>query len=216
MLALPRRAHVLDLSGGADAVWSTSLTRRRATAIRKAERAGLEIECDTTGRLVPVFYGLLERSVERWARQQNEPLALARWRLRRRDPIEKFERMAAALGDAMRIWVARQDGVPVAAAVVLQGANAHATRGAMDKELAAPVCANHLLEWLAIEDACHAGCGRYHMGESGWSRSLSHYKEKFGARPVDYAEYRIERLPLTRADALARSAAKRVLRFRDA
>ena len=42
----------------------------------------------------------------------------------------------------------------------------------------------------------------YHLGESGASRSLAHFKEKFGARPVPYAEYRLERLPLTRAGAV--------------
>ena len=86
----------------------------------------------------------------------------------------------------------------------------------MNKELAAPTCANHLLEWLAIRSACAAGCDAYHLGESGPSRSLARYKEQFGARPVDYAEHRFERLPLTRADTLARSAVKRALRFRDA
>ena len=214
-IALPRRAHVVDLRGGADEVWRT-MTKTGRNRIRKGERSGLDVECDTTGRLVPVFHQLLQVSVERWARHQHEPLALARFRANRRDPLAKLERMAAALGDAMRVWVASKDGEPVAATIVLVGANASATRGAMNKALAAPTCANQLLEWLAIQDACAAGCDAYHLGESGPSRSLARYKEQFGARPVDYAEHRFERLPLTRADTLARSAVKRALRFRDA
>jgi hypothetical protein len=99
---------------------------------------------------------------------------------------------------------------------MLQGRNVSITRSAMDKALAAPTNAGYLLEWLAIENACAAGCRRYHLGESGTSRSLAHHKEGFGARAMPYAEYRIERFPLTRADALARTAVKRVLRFRDA
>ena len=216
MLAIPRRAHVLDLAGGAETVWNERFRSTTRNRVRKAERAGLDVECDTTGRLVPVFHELFELSVERWAEQQHEPVALARRRARRRDPLRKFERMAAALGDAMRVWVAWKDGVPAASIIVLQGHNAHYTRGAMNKELARPTNANDLLEWLAIQDACAAGCRSYHMGESGSSRSLAQYKEKFGARPHDYAEYRLERLPFTRADTAARSAVKRVLRFRDA
>jgi hypothetical protein len=165
---------------------------------------------------VPVFHQLLQLSIDRWAGQQHEPLRLARWRGHRRDPLEKFQRMAETLGEAMRIWVAWKDGAPAASIMVLQGANAHYTRAAMDKDLAGPTQANVLLNWRAIQDACEAGCRRYHMGESGESSSLASFKVKLGARPVPYREYRFERLPLTRADAVARGLVKRVLRFRDA
>jgi hypothetical protein len=212
---VPRRAHVLDLTPGVDAVWKSMRSEGRRH-VRRAERLGVEVESATGTDLVRDFYGLLELSVERWATQQNEPLALARWRARRRDPLEKFEQWGASLGEAMRVWVARRDGVPVAANIVLRGANASYTRGAMDKERVADSGANSLLQWLAIKDACEAGCPWFHMGESGSSRGLAHFKEKFGARPVDYSEYRFERLPLSRVDSLARGAVKRVLRFRDA
>jgi len=212
---IPRLAHVLDLDGGAEHVWTTRFHKKTRNMIRKAERSGLEIECDTTGRLVGVFHDLLMLSVDRWAGQQREPAALARWRARRRDPRAKFERLAATLGDAMRVWVAWKDGEPAAASIVLLGRNASATRGAMNKRIAAPTNANYLLEWLAIQDACAAGCRHYHFGESGRSRSLAHYKENFGARGVPYAEYRFERVPYTRADLLARTAVKRTLGFED-
>jgi lipid II:glycine glycyltransferase (peptidoglycan interpeptide bridge formation enzyme) len=206
---------VVDLDGGPEQIWKRFRSSARR-AVRKAERSGLEIECDTSGRLLPVFHRLFQLSIERWAGQQHEPVALARWRARRRDPLEKFEQWAAALGDEMRVWVAWKNGSPAASIIVLQGANANYTRGAMDKDLAGPTHANDLLQWLAIEDACEAGCRHYHMGESGSSRPLAAFKEKFGARPVEYGEYRIERLPLTRADAWARALVKRLLRFRDA
>ena len=133
------------------------------------------------------------------------------------DPAEvaKFEAMAAHLGDAFRLWVARHNGVAVAATLVLQGTNAHATRGVMDRDLAGPLSANALLEWRAIRDAADAGCRRYHMGESGSSRSLAKYKRSFGAGVFDYAEYRHERVPLLRIDRLARSSVKRLIGFRD-
>jgi lipid II:glycine glycyltransferase (peptidoglycan interpeptide bridge formation enzyme) len=116
----------------------------------------------------------------------------------------------------MRIWVARYEGRPVASIVVLQDGNASYTRGAMIKDLAGHTKANDLLHWLAIRAACEAGCRDYHMGESGRSSSLAQFKKKFGARPVPYSEYRIERLPLTRADTAARGLVKRIVGFRDA
>lgn len=215
-IAIARRAHVLDLAGGPDEVWKNRFRSAARRGVRKAEKAGLQIECGNSDRLIDAFHRLLGVSIERWADLQNEPHALARWRGRRRDPRAKFAHLADTLGDALRIWVAFRDGEPAAALVVLIGRDASYTRGAMDKELAGPVAANDLLHWLAIIDACDAGCARYHMGETGQSTALARYKEKLGARPHDYAELRFERLPLTRADATARRVVKRVLRFRDA
>jgi hypothetical protein len=53
------------------------------------------------------------------------------------------------------------------------------------------------------------------MGESGGSASLAQFKTRFGARPVPYADYHLERLPLTAADRHVRTAVKRVVNFRD-
>jgi hypothetical protein len=216
VIAVPRLAHVLDLEGGFEGVWTKRFSSNTRRKMRKAERSGLVVECDTSGRLVPVFYDLLQRSFDRWARQQREPRALARWRGRRRDPLHKFQTIAQMLGDACHIWVACLDRQPAAAILVLQGANAHYTRGAMNKELAGPTFANYLLHRLAIKDACRAGCRYYHMGESGSSASLAHFKTRFGARAYPYAEYRLERLPITSVDAQLRRLVKRLIGFKDA
>ena len=66
-------------------------------------------------QLIPVLHALFERSLDRWAQQQHEPRALARWRGLHRDSIRKFELMARNLGDACRIWVAWRGGQPAAA-----------------------------------------------------------------------------------------------------
>jgi hypothetical protein len=214
-VAVSRLAHVLELEGGFEQVWMRRFTGTARTAVRKAERAGLTVERDVRGRLVPVFYELFEQSLDRWAEQQHEPAALARWRGRHRDPIRKFESMAASLDGACRIWVAWHKGCPAAAILVLQGANAHYTRGVMDKRIAGPTRANYLLHSLAIEEACAAGCRYYHLGESGSSESLAQFKTRFGARPHPYSQYHLERLPVTALDRRMRGAVKRVIGFRD-
>jgi hypothetical protein len=215
VVATPRRAHLLELDSDFDRVLSERFTSKARGHLRRAGRSDLTVERDTSGRLVPVYYELFERSVPRWAAQQHEPRALARWRAHRWDPRRKFELMAETLGDSFRIWVAWSDGRPAAAIVVLQGANAAYTRGAMDKELAGPTRANYVLHSRAIEEACAAGCRYYDMGDSGGSASLARFKEGFGARPIDYADYHVERLPLTALETQARQAVKRVIRFRD-
>jgi hypothetical protein len=213
-ISIPRRAHVLDLSGGAEVVFKGFADSRRR-AIRKAERSGIEVECDTTGRLLPEFFELYASSEARWAEQQHEPAALARFRTRFRDTIGKWQAIARHLDGGCRQWVARHDGRAVASIIVLFGVNAHYTRGAMDKERAGPLRANDLLMWQAIQAACEIDAESFHLGESGASSSLSDYKERFGARAFDYPELRLERLPITRTDRAARTAVKRVIGFRE-
>ena len=213
-IAIPRRAHMLDLDGGFAEVWSSRFSSSTRTGVRKAEREGVTVECDTSGRLVPDFYRLMQQAVARWARAQHEPLWLAQRRLRYRDPSEKFESMARLLGARCRIWLARVDGRPAGAFVILQGVNAYGFRAAMDEELRRHH-ANDLLVRHAVEDACEAGCRYYYMGESGWSASRAAFKERFGARPLPYAEYHLERLPITAAERWLKRMVKRVIRFED-
>ncbi len=205
---------MLDLAGGGEVVWKGFADSRRR-AIRKAEKSALEVECDTTGRLLPEFFELYLLNEARWAEQQHEPAALARFRTRFRDTLGKWQGIARHLDGGCRQYLARLDGRPVASIIVLLSGNAHYTRGAMDKDAAGPVRANDLLMWHAIRDACDAGAPMFHLGESGRSSSLSDYKERFGARPHEYPELRLERIPVTAVDRAARSAVKRVIGFRE-
>lgn len=215
VLAVPRFAHVLDLAGGFDEVWRGRFTQSARANVRRAERAGVVVDCGSSPEHVAAFYRLHDRSLERWALRQHEPLWLARLRRRRRDPLRKFHLLARTLGDAFAVWLASLDGRPVAAAIVLRGANAQYTRGAMDVALAGPTRANYLLHATAIRDACEAGCRHYHFGETGSSRSLAFFKSRFGAEARAYAEYRFERLPFTEVDRRLRGAVKRAVGFVD-
>ena len=213
--AIPKRAHVLDLTSGFDHVWEKQFKSGMRRNVRKAEKAGLTVTCDTTGELVPDFYALFEASIARWGQQQNEPQWLARWRGLRRDPISKFERIIKEMNGLAKLWLAKQGDEPVAAILVLQCQNAHYTRGVMNKPLANKTRANDYLHFLAIKAACEAGCFSYHMGETGQSTSLAQFKEKFGARPFPYAEYYLERLPLTAVETRIKTAVKRMISFKD-
>jgi len=215
VIDIPRRAHIINLEGGFDYVWQKRFTAGARNFVRRAEKANLRVECDTTGRLVPIFYELFRRSVDRWAEQQHEPRWLAQWRAEQRDPLHKLEHIAQHMGEACRVWVAWQGSQPAASILAVFGHNADYMMGAMDKELAAPTRASYLLQKLAIEEACRAGCHLYHMGESGASAGISQFKERFGAQAYPYNEFRIERFPLSRLDRGLRSMVKRAIGFKD-
>jgi hypothetical protein len=214
-LTKPRLAHVLDLEDGAEAVWHDQMTSQARRGVRRARKLEVEITLDVAGELLPVFYDMLLQSFDRWAARQHEPRWMTRFRGRRRDPLSKFEAIASHLGSAFRLYVARHDGRPAAAVIVLVGANAQYKWGVMDAEVGGRTNANDLLHWTAIEDACASGCAEYHMGESAEGSTLARYKEKLGARSIDYTEYLFERLPVTRIDRSLRSLAKSAIGFRD-
>lgn len=213
----PHMTQVVNLDGGFGTVWERRFHKRARRDVRRAQREHVEVEVDRTGRLAPVFYQLYEASIERWARQQNEPLALARWRRRRGFPSQRLSAVAARLGESCAIWVAWRDGEPCASIVVLRhGRHAKFWRGAMNRELAHPLKANALLHRLAIEEACEAGCGCYDMGDSTPGSSLASFKAGFGADSWSSPRYFRERLPVSAAERRLRAAVKRVIRFRDA
>jgi len=214
ILAIPRRAHVIDLTGGEDAVWA-KLSKSARRGVRAAERAGVRIKTGHSGAHLEDYYGLFLLSVDRWAEQQHEPRALARARARRRDPMKKLQAMARHLGTRFVVTLAYAGDVPLAGAITLFGQTAHDTRSAMDRVQIGSTGAGDLVQWTTIKMACGLACTAYHLGESGRSTTLSRFKEKFGARPHDYAELRLDRLPWTRSEAAARAVVKRILGFRD-
>ncbi len=214
--SIPRCAHVLSLAGGLEAT-QRRFRKSGRVGIRRAERSGVEVSVFLGGEMLDVYYEKLYMvSVERWAERQREPLVLARARGRHRDPLAKLETLARYLGDSFRMYLAFLDGEPVAGNIVLAGPNnSHSTRGAMDGDKARGSRAAYAAEWASIKDACEAGHRSFQLGESGNNRSLSDYKERFGAEPIEYNEYRIERLPLLTLDGWARNTTKRLIGFRD-
>ncbi len=212
--AEPRMAQSLFLEEGYDVIWRTRFRSDTRNRVRRAERAGVVVERDDTGRLVPVFHSLYAKSVARWARRDRHPVALARWRAARREPERKLTKVAAMLGGDCRVYVAFADGRPAAAIVVLFGTTTAAYwRGAMDEDLAGRTYANYLLHRTAIEDAADAGCAAYQMGDSAPGSPLALFKSRFGAVEQHYASYRIERLPITPLADHARKGIRTAVHF---
>ncbi|MCX4992607.1 MULTISPECIES: GNAT family N-acetyltransferase [unclassified Streptomyces] len=212
----PHMTQMVDLDGGFGTVWEHRFSRHVRREVRHAERSDVEVEVDRTGRLVPAFYHLYQKSIARWAEQQHEPLALARWRRTREFPVRRLEEVAARFGEGCAIWVAWRAGEPAGACVVLRhGRHAKLWRSAMDRELAHPVHAVPLLYRLAIEDACAAACRTFDMGESAPDSSLATFKAGFGAESFSSPRYLRERLPVSAAERRLRTAVKRLIRFQD-
>jgi hypothetical protein len=175
------------------------------------------VERDTTGRLTPVFYSVYRQWMEEKARESDVPRRFAERLVGgRQEPIELYHALATNLGEACRQWVAWHAGEPVAVAITfVHGEHALIWRSFSRKDLATPVRAMNLLNKLAIEDACEAGCRYYAMGQSAGVPGLERFKETLGATPRPAPEFLIERLPVMRLVRLRRraeAAAYRALR----
>jgi hypothetical protein len=205
-----RNAHAIDLDGGANAVWKR-FSQNATRGIRKAEKQGIEVECDTTGRLLGVVEELVLLSTQRWATRNDQPVWLLRMRIRRNNPANRWPEIMKHMGGGVAIWLARYRGEPAAALVILRGPNDHYMRGAMRKEVAGPTGANKLLHWLAIQEACQRGARWYQMGQSGFEGDpVAFFKESLGARAHPFPEFQLERLPITFLTGVARASAKHV------
>lgn len=210
---MERKTHILDLEGGFETVWSKRFPTATRTKIRKAEKAGLDIVVGAGGDLLDSFYDVYLHWIDRRAEERKIPRFLARWLGKRREPLAKFQAAAKALGPAFQVWLARLDGQPIAAAILLVGRRqAVYWRSASLKEPAGRTRANDLLQRCMVETACQAGCRYYHMGESGGVASLIHFKERFGAQPHSYPVFYRERLPVDRAKQTFSDLTRRIER----
>jgi hypothetical protein len=211
-----RGCHVLDLAGGFTEVWQHRFRGTARTAVRKAERSGLTVESDSSGQLLPVFCDLYEKSLQRWAARQHEPVWLSRWRSARDASSRIMSLVSRHFGANCSIWVAWRDGIPLAGIIVLtSGAYAKYWRGAMDAGPANRVRASDLLHKLAIERACQDGYRWYDMGWSRPESSLASFKQKLGAT-LDYTvTLRAQRLPLQATARFSRAAVKKLIGFHD-
>ena len=210
-----RLAHAIDLDGGFDTVWRTRFSASTSKYVTRAEQAGVVVECDDRGRLVPAYYELFRRATRRWAAQQHEPLLLARLRGHRRDPEQKFATIAQTLQDACRMYVAFVGGQPAAACLILNYHNVNAARVVLDRERVGRSGAPDLMYKCAIEDACKAGCRYFHQGESGTSKGIADFKRRLGGTAYAHEEYYLERLPVTAVDHALRTGVKKLISFRD-
>lgn len=187
----PNHSYDIGLDEGWDAV-AAGMAGSVRRAVRKAERAGVEVERRTDREALRDFYRLYRLSVARWsAGSRAAPLLAARARLL--EPFRKYVAVQDALGESCGIWVARHEETVVAAIIVLSGAGEHAYwRGAMDAGPAGPVRANDLLQVRAVEHACAEGARTYAMGLTEPGSGLARFKSGFGARERVSHEYALE------------------------
>jgi Acetyltransferase (GNAT) domain len=185
---IPHRTHILDLTGGWDAVWAGFKGDAR-TGARKARRDGVSVHReDDAANGTETYLGVWREWVRGRAARRRIPTPLLQLAAFRRDPPRHYRLAAQRLGDLYEVWVAEQQERTIAASLVLvHGPEAVLWRTASVPQ-AGPARANDLLMVTVIESLCHRGVQRYVLGESSGKASLEHFKAKFGARAHEIPE----------------------------
>jgi hypothetical protein len=200
VVEIPRRVDVIDLTCGYQDYLARVVRRGTRQNVAKAARNGVEIECDTSGRLVGVFYDVYLSWVERWIPRSGLPPTLARHSALKQEPYAKFETVAALMGDKCRVFVAWHRGRAVASCInLVHGEHAIGWRSYSVKELADPVQANTATQVAGIRDAMESGCRWFDLGQSGDVSNLHSFKNSLGGAGRRVVDLRIEPPALTRA-----------------
>lgn len=205
-----RTIQVLDLAGGFDEVWSHRLRHNARNAVRRAEKAGVEVRHGTDRGLIDAFADVYRTSAERWAEDRHQPRVVSRMLQRQRDRAGQVAAAVAHMGDRCQIWLGLLDGAPVAVSVTLyHGPWAVGWMRAFDRRLIGKSQALHLLQKETIQHACEQGARWYDMGESDPGSGSEQVKRHFGAEPREISQLRVDRLAFHRVEALARRVVNR-------
>lgn len=197
-----RRVRVLDLepctAPDLDTFRAARFGAETSQRLQRAARLGVEMEKDTTGRLIPVFYDIYRSWLEREQPRSGWRPGVGHRSARRAEPYAAFAAVAEGLGEGCRVFVARFRGRPVAATILLvHGQHAVAWRSGRIGELSDPIAADLLTRVTTIEDAVRSGCRDIDLGP--WDRGRD--TNPLGASLRAVVDLRIEPTGLARLRA---------------
>lgn len=162
------RTAVIDLAGGADAVWEKVLPAKTRNQVRKGMKEAFTIA--TGPDQIRAFYDVFHEHM----RDLGSPAHGMRY----------YESIVKHLGDRAEFFVVRDGSALVAGALLFW------TNGtAMNYHTVAlrrynPRCPNYLLYWKMIEASCVRGCTAFDMGRSELDSPNLKFKLNWGSEPL--------------------------------
>jgi FemAB-related protein (PEP-CTERM system-associated) len=153
---------LVDLSGGADALWARlpSTTRNQ---VRRGRKEAFEIRTGVSE--IEAFYRVFHRHM----RELGSPAHALRY----------YELIAKHLGDHARFLVVRDGATVVAGALLFTINDTAANLQTVSLREYNRRCPNYLLYWEMLEASCKAGCTRFDMGRSVEGSGNLRFKENW-------------------------------------
>lgn len=161
------RTAVIDLTGGADALWKR-LPAKTRNQIRKGQKEGFSLETGHDQRRA--FYDVFHEHMRDLGSPAHGPNYY--------DAIIKY------LGDRAEFFVVRDGSKVVAGALLFMvngtGMNLHTVALREYNRR----CPNYLLYWTMLQACANAGCTRFDMGRSRADSSNLSFKENWNPREI--------------------------------
>jgi CelD/BcsL family acetyltransferase involved in cellulose biosynthesis len=169
--------HVVDLSPDLDAILARLHRSHLRRAIRKAERAGIEVEVGSI-ELLEQFYALQKLTRHR----HGVPV----------QPLNWFRQLIACFGDNLRVWLAKHEGRAVGAIMTARHKTTLVYKYGCSDASFHRLGVMPLLFWRAIEFAKAHGLLELDLGRSDVDNpGLIAFKDHFGSprRSLTYYRY---------------------------
>ena len=170
--ALPSRTDKitlrLALPSTAEELWG-ELKAKVRNQVRKAQQAGL-VATNGGVELIDEFHAVYCRNM----RDLGSPPHAKRF----------FRLIAEVFGDAVRVYVIRLGGRPVAASFTLRNGSIACVPWAGSDWRASDLCGNMLLYWTMLEDSCRRGAKCFDFGRSTRDSGTHKFKKQWGAEDV--------------------------------
>jgi CelD/BcsL family acetyltransferase involved in cellulose biosynthesis len=168
-----RRTLVLKLGANPQILWK-GLTAKCRNMVRKAQRSGVEVEEVPHGDFLDTYW---EMAVETWHKTGGRPgIPLRFYRL----TLETLHPLGLA-----RILVARREGKPLAAAILLRNGGRQYYWDGVSYAAARQFAPNNLIQWTAIEQACLDGGNLYDFLGAN-DPGIARFKKSFGGESKEY------------------------------
>jgi CelD/BcsL family acetyltransferase involved in cellulose biosynthesis len=169
--------HWLDLTPSLEAIFSSFQKDSIQRKIRRADREGLQYEEGRSPEIIKKFYGLLVRTRRR---HQLPP-----------QPMEWFQNLASAMGEAIQFRIALKDDLPVAAIVTLTHRNSLIYKYGCSDERYHATGSMPFLFWRMIQEAKNASIPLVDFGRSDLDNpGLIRFKDQWGTRRTELTYYR--------------------------
>ncbi len=177
------RTAVIDLAGGADAVWKNILPSKTRNQIRKGMQEGFTVE---TGhdQIVP-FYDVFHEHM----RDLGSPA----------HSLGYYEAIVKRLGDRVEFLVVREGRALVAGAMLCEMNGTAMNLHTVALQTYNRRCPNYLLYWKMIEASCKHGCSHFDMGRSEMGGPHLAFKMNWGPEVItlryNYYLRRLKEIP---------------------
>ena len=180
--------HLIDITGGFDALWQEAVEHQRRKRTRRAERMGVEVRRTSSNRDLRSYYHIYADRIDEWGGGIRYPESL-------------FALLLERGGDSARLYVAEHDGTIVGGHFNFYFKDTVTAWMGVTTRESNPLQAGTLLYIQCLRDACEEGYRVYNLGGSLNKQSLIDFKESLGGTPYEYCQY-------TRRSILGKAAAQ--------